>query len=154
MSGFVRQSTFAKRLYKKFLLDKVKTVVAHLRETLADFRDKKNLEMNDICTRDRVMAHISRCWCIKPTCIKHTSRNVHPARFSEEVATSQFALTPAGFKRQFERMLAPIVEGTTCWNLIAVSIYDEYSAGPSILQICTRRFFTMLNMIQACSHVY
>ena len=100
------------------------------------------------------MAHISRCWCIKPTCIKQTSRNVHPARFSEEVATSQFALTPAGFKRKFKRMLAPIVEGTTCWNLIAASIYDEYSVGPSIQQICTRRFFTMLNMIQACSNVY
>ena len=33
---------------------------------------------------------------------------------------------------------------------ITVSIYDEYSAGPSIRFICTRCFFTLINMIQVC----
>ena len=34
---------------------------------------------------------------------------------------------------------------------IAASIYDTYSVGPSIRPICTRRCFTMSNMIQMCS---
>ena len=34
-------------------------------------------------------------------------------------------------------------------NLIAASIYDQHSVGPSILSICTRCCFTMTDMIQA-----
>ena len=36
--------------------------------------------------------------------------------------------------------------------LIAASIHDKYSVGPSIRPICTRSCFTMTNMIQVCSN--
>ena len=37
-------------------------------------------------------------------------------------------------------------------DLIAVSVYDGNSVGPSTQPICTRWCFTMTNMIQACSN--
>ena len=37
-------------------------------------------------------------------------------------------------------------------NLIAVSIYDEYSVGPSIRPVWTKYSFKMTNVIQACSN--
>ena len=37
-------------------------------------------------------------------------------------------------------------------NLIAASIYDTYSVGPSTQPICTRCCFTMTYMIQVCSN--
>ena len=39
-------------------------------------------------------------------------------------------------------------------DLIAASIYDEYSIGPSIRPICTTRYFTITNVVQACSNFY
>ena len=39
-------------------------------------------------------------------------------------------------------------------NLISVTNYDEYSAGPSIRPICTRNCLTMNNMIQVCSNLH
>ena len=39
-------------------------------------------------------------------------------------------------------------------NLIAASIYDKYSVGPSILPIGTRCCFTMTNLIQMCSNFH
>jgi len=39
-------------------------------------------------------------------------------------------------------------------NLIAVSICDRYSVGPSIRPMCTRYCFTMTNMIQVCSNFH
>ena len=39
-------------------------------------------------------------------------------------------------------------------NLIAASIYDKYSVGPSIRPICTRCCFTITNMIQVCSNFH
>ena len=38
----------------------------------------------------------------------------------------------------------------TCYNLIAVSMYDEYSIGISTRPICTRCCFTMTQMILVC----
>ena len=37
-------------------------------------------------------------------------------------------------------------------DLIAVSMYDIYSVGPSIRPMCVRYFFTMNYMIQVCSN--
>ena len=39
-------------------------------------------------------------------------------------------------------------------DLIAGSIYDEYSVGPSIQPVCTTYCFTMTNMIQVCSNFH
>ena len=39
-------------------------------------------------------------------------------------------------------------------DLIAASIYDEYSTGPSIRPICTRCCLTMTNVIQVCSNFH
>ena len=39
-------------------------------------------------------------------------------------------------------------------DLIAASIYDNYSVGPSIRPICTRYCFTMTNLIQVCSNFH
>ena len=39
-------------------------------------------------------------------------------------------------------------------NLIAAIIYDIYSVGPSMQPICTRRCFTISNMIQVCSNFH
>ena len=39
-------------------------------------------------------------------------------------------------------------------NLIGASMFGKYSVGPSIRSICTRRCFTMINMVQACSDFY
>ena len=38
------------------------------------------------------------------------------------------------------------------YDLIAASICDKYSVGPSIRPTCTRCCFTMTNIIQACSN--
>ena len=37
-------------------------------------------------------------------------------------------------------------------DLIAASVYDQYSIGPSLRPICTRWYLTMNNMIQVCSN--
>ena len=37
-------------------------------------------------------------------------------------------------------------------DLIAASVYDKYSVGPSIRPVCTKCCFTMTNMIQVCSN--
>ena len=42
----------------------------------------------------------------------------------------------------------------TIIDLIAASIHDEYSVGPSIRRICTRCWFTMTSMIQVCSEFH
>jgi len=39
-------------------------------------------------------------------------------------------------------------------DLIAASIYDNYSVGPSIRPICTRCCFTKTNMIRVCRNVH
>ena len=39
-------------------------------------------------------------------------------------------------------------------NLIAASIYDKLSRGPSIRPVCTRYCFTMTSMIQVCSNFH
>jgi hypothetical protein len=39
-------------------------------------------------------------------------------------------------------------------DLIAVSVHDEYSVGPSIRPIRTRRCFTTTSMIQVCSNFH
>ena len=39
-----------------------------------------------------------------------------------------------------------------CVDLIAASIHDNYSVGPSIRPICTRCCLTMTYMIQVCSY--
>ena len=39
-------------------------------------------------------------------------------------------------------------------HLIAASIYDKYSVGPSIRRICTRSYFTMTKRIQVCSNFH
>ena len=48
----------------------------------------------------------------------------------------------------FEVVPSPLSSGSR--RLIAASIYDEYSAGPSIRSICTRYHFTMTHVIQVC----
>ena len=47
-----------------------------------------------------------------------------------------------------------LVAGALRTDLIAASIYDEYSIGPSTLLICTRHCFTMTNMIQVCGNFH
>jgi len=42
-------------------------------------------------------------------------------------------------------------QGLGLRDLIAVSVYDKHSVGPSIRTICTRCCFTMTDMIQVCS---
>ena len=37
-------------------------------------------------------------------------------------------------------------------NLIAASVYDKHSVGPSIRAICTKCYFTTTNVIQECSN--
>ena len=38
--------------------------------------------------------------------------------------------------------------------VLAASVYDKYSVGPSILPICTRYFSTMINAIQVCGYLH
>ena len=96
--------------------------------------DKLRELLKGLARLDLTIAHLGACRVIV------RSPSLFPVRLHRQVP-SPFSLSELPFPFSLS-------------DLIAASMYNKYSVGPSIRQICTRCSFTMTNMIQSCSNFH